>query len=107
MKTLSIRDYDIKLRDIKTNPLNTEEVEYLAARAGSFEAIINKRGKLFQTPEYKGKALTENDYGILLAQEYTALKRPVLLIKDKVFIGNDKKTIEAAGIFLERSSSKD
>lgn len=106
MKALSIKAYPIELRDVKSQPLSDDEVEVLVKRAGSYEAIINKRAKIFQTPEFKGKNLRVEDYHTLLLNEYTALKRPVLLVLDKVFIGNDKKTIEAAGIFLERSLQK-
>ena len=48
----------------------------------------------------KDKALTEKDYKRLILEEYTFLKRPVIIINDKIFVGNAKKTIEAVAIEL-------
>jgi arsenate reductase len=44
----------------------------------------------------KDKDLTEADYKSLILKEYTFLKRPVIIIKDKIFIGNSKKEIDLA-----------
>jgi len=43
----------------------------------------------------KDKPLTENDYRKLILEEYTFLKRPVVFINDKIFVGSEKKTVEA------------
>ena len=40
------------------------------------------------------KALTEDDYKHYLLEEYTFLKRPVILYKKEIFIGNSKTTID-------------
>jgi arsenate reductase len=41
-------------------------------------------------------ALTEKDYRKYILEEYTFLKRPVVVSGDKIFIGNSKKVVEAA-----------
>jgi arsenate reductase len=43
----------------------------------------------------KDKPLTEKDYRNYILEEYTFLKRPVVMINDKIFIGSEKKTVEA------------
>jgi arsenate reductase len=43
----------------------------------------------------KDKHLTEKDYRDLILQEYTFLKRPVVVNGKKIFIGSEKKTKEA------------
>jgi arsenate reductase len=39
--------------------------------------------------------LTEDDYKNYILKEYTFLKRPVIIIGSKIFIGNSKNTIAA------------
>ena len=40
------------------------------------------------------KLLAESDYKALILDEYTFLKRPVVLLNDQIFIGNSKKNLE-------------
>ena len=42
----------------------------------------------------KDKNLTEKDYRNYILEEYTFLKRPVVIIGDKIFSGSEKKTVE-------------
>jgi len=46
------------------------------------------------------KALTENDFKDLLLDHYTFLKRPVFITDNAIFLGNDKKNVEALNVFL-------
>jgi arsenate reductase len=41
----------------------------------------------------KDKKLTEKDYRDLILQEYTFLKRPVIISGKKIFSGSEKKTV--------------
>ena len=49
----------------------------------------------------KEKTLTEMDYKQLMLDEYTFLKRPFILIDGEAFVGNAKKTIEAAKLKIK------
>jgi arsenate reductase len=42
------------------------------------------------------KKLTEDDYKNYILEEYTFLKRPVIIIGNKIFIGNSKANVAAA-----------
>jgi len=44
--------------------------------------------------------LGELDYKKYILDEYTFLKRPVILINDEIFIGNSKKIIEQAKVYF-------
>ena len=88
--------HEIALIDIKKHPLNSEQLSLLYEAAGSYESLINKRAQLLKQPHLKDKELTEDDYRDLLLDHYTFLKRPVLVYKNKYFIGNSKDTIEQA-----------
>lgn len=88
--------HEIALIDIKKHPLNSEQLSLLFEATGSYESLINKRAQLLKQPHLKDKDLTEDDYRDLLPEHYTFLKRPVLVYKNKYFIGNSKDTIEQA-----------
>lgn len=42
------------------------------------------------------KQLTEADYKKYILEEYTFLKRPVIVVGKKIFVGNSKQTVAAA-----------
>ena len=48
----------------------------------------------------KDKNLSEADIRQLIIDEYTFLKRPVLVLDDQIFIGNSKKVVDAAAVAL-------
>ncbi len=81
-------------QEIKSNPVNEAQLQEMYALSGSYEALFNKRARLYKSLGLKDKNLTENDFKKYLLEEYTFLKRPVFIIDDKIFIGNSKKEIE-------------
>jgi arsenate reductase len=82
-------------QEIKANPVTIRQLEEMHALCGSYEALINKRAKLYTALDLKNKTLSEADYRQYLLKEYTFLKRPVFRVDDEIFIGNSKKVIEA------------
>lgn len=84
------------LQDIKTEPLDPQQLEELKALEGSYEALFNRRAKLYREKELHQRELEEKDYRDLLLEHYTFLKRPVILRDNKLFVGNSKKMVEAA-----------
>lgn len=87
---------EIKLQDIKHFPIPEEELEELKNLSGSYESLFSKRAKLYQERGLKNSKLSEEDYRDLLLEHYTFLKRPLLLLDDRIFIGNSKKNVEEA-----------
>lgn len=83
-------------QDIKNEEITVKQLEELHALAGSYEALFSKRAKLYKERNLKDEVLTEKDYKNLLLEHYTFLKRPVIVNETEVFIGNSKKTVEAA-----------
>ncbi|TYP76220.1 arsenate reductase family protein [Aquimarina intermedia] len=84
------------LQDLKSEPVTPDQLNELYTLSGSYEALFNKRARLYKERDLKTKNLSENDYKALLLEHYTFLKRPVIRIDDEVFIGNSKKTIQEA-----------
>ena len=95
LKTLDLSS-DFVLQDIKTEEITVKQLEEMKALAGSYEALFSKRSKLYKEMDLKNQTLTERDYKQYILEHYTFLSRPVVIINNKVFIGNSKKTVEAA-----------
>ena len=77
--------------------LQLEEMQKLV---GSYEALFSRRARLYKERDLKNQNLGEDDYKALILEHYTFLKRPVILVGDDIFVGNSKKTVEAAKIAI-------
>lgn len=84
------------LQDIKESAITEEQLDEMAQLAGSYEALFSKRARLYKERGLKNEVLEEEGIKNLILEHYTFLKRPVIINNDKIFIGNSKKTIEAA-----------
>ena len=82
--------------DIKNAPIAEEELDHLKTLVGSYEALFSKRAQLYHEMKLKHDDLQEHDYKKYLLKEYTFLKRPVIVVGDQIFVGNEKRTVEAA-----------
>ena len=85
---------DFERQEIKANPVNVAQLEEMYKFSGSYEALFNKRAKLYKSMDLKNQTLSEADYRQFILDEYTFLKRPVFIIDDEIFIGNSKKVVE-------------
>jgi arsenate reductase len=81
------------LQDIKTEKITPAQLDELKDKVGSYEALFSRRALKYKEWGLKDKDLTETDYRDLMLQEYTFLKRPVVIAGGKVFLGSDKKTV--------------
>jgi arsenate reductase len=85
----------LMMQDIKTEKITPEQLDEMKKIAGSYEALFSRRAMKYKEWNLKDKQLTENDYRNYILEEYTFLKRPVTILGNKIFIGNDKKTVAA------------
>ena len=95
IKDTKLAGKDIVLQDIKTEPLTAAQLGEMKKLAGSYEALFSRRAIKYKTLHLKDKQLTENDYRDYILQDYTFLKRPVTILGKKIFVGSEKKTVEA------------
>ncbi len=95
LRQIGAEKKQVKLQDIKTEPITAAQLDAMKALAGSYEALFSRRALKFRAMGLHEKQLTEEDYRRLLLEEYTFLKRPVALIGKKIFIGNTKAVVEA------------
>jgi arsenate reductase len=84
------------LQDIKSEPITENQLEQMYQMAGSYEALFTRRSRKYRAWGLHEKELGETDYQRLILEEYTFLKRPVVIIGEEIFIGNAKTTVEGA-----------
>ena len=83
------------MQEIKTEKVTASQLDEMKKMAGSYEALFSRRAIKYKEMGLKDKVLTEKDYRKLILEEYTFLKRPVVIINNKMFIGSEKKNVEA------------
>jgi len=93
---------DFAWQDIKTEAITAVQLKEMKDLAGSYEALFSRRAIKYKEMGLKDQVLKEADYKRLILQEYTFLKRPVLISGDKIFVGNDEKTVGAAEKVINR-----
>lgn len=87
---------DYILQDIKSEEITVKQLEEMHKLSGSYEALFSKRSKLYKEMDLKNQDLKEKDFKQYILEHYTFLSRPVIIIDNQIFIGNSKKTVEAA-----------
>jgi len=94
LSEISAAEKGFEMQDIKTEKISPAELDALKEKAGSYEALFSRRALKYKEMGLKDKTLTEADYRRLILQEYTFLKRPVIVAGNKMFIGSEKKTMD-------------
>jgi arsenate reductase len=84
------------IQDIKTEKITAKQLDEMKKLAGSYEALFSRVAMKYRSMGLNEMELTEKDYRQYILEEYTFLKRPVIVNEDKIFIGNSKKVVEAA-----------
>jgi arsenate reductase len=98
---LELKEKGFVFQDIKIEKITPFQIEEMKNLAGSYEALFSKIARKYKELGLATKQLTENDYKKYILEEYTFLKRPVIFINGKLFVGNSKKTIELASVELK------
>ncbi len=88
------------LQEIKTEAITVSHLEEMKELSGSYECLFSKRAKMYKAMDLKNETLSEKDYKQLILEEYTFLKRPVIIVANQIFIGNSKKNLEQIADFL-------
>jgi arsenate reductase len=87
---------DFEKQNIKERNISADELDELKRRAGSYEALFSRNAMKYRSWGLKDKNLTEKDLRHYILEEYTFLKRPVIIIDDEVFVGNAPSAVSAA-----------
>lgn len=65
--------------DIKTEAITPAQIDEMKKLAGSYEALFSRIARKYRLMGLHEKELTEKDYRKLILEEYTFLKRPVII----------------------------
>ena len=95
IKATRIDKKEFDMQDIKFEKITAEQLDEMKKMAGSYEALFSRRALKYKELKLKDKKLEEKDYRDYILEEYTFLKRPVVIINEKIFAGSEKKTVEA------------
>ncbi|MEO1262275.1 MAG: ArsC/Spx/MgsR family protein [Bacteroidota bacterium] len=91
---------DFEHQNLKEQNISEEDLDFLKGHAGSYEALFSRRSMKYRAWGLNEKELVEKDYRKYILEEYTFLKRPVIVDGEQVFIGNTKKVVAAAKEYL-------
>lgn len=95
IKETGIDKKGFTMQEIKTEKITPAQLEEMKKLAGSYESLFSRRALKYKELGLKDKSLEEKDYRKFILEEYTFLKRPVVIIGNKIFIGSEKKNVEA------------
>ncbi|MES1214250.1 MAG: ArsC/Spx/MgsR family protein [Bacteroidota bacterium] len=81
------------LQDIKVEKITPKQLDEMKTLTGSYEALFSRRAIKYKEWDLRSKDLSEDDYRKYILEEYTFLKRPVVIINNKIFAGSEKNTV--------------
>ena len=77
-----------EMQDIKTEKITAAQLDEMKKMAGSYEALFSRRAMKYKSLGLKDMNLGEKDYRKYILEEYTFLKRPVIINEKEIFIGS-------------------
>ncbi len=77
-----------EMQDIKTEKITAAQLDEMKKMAGSYEALFSRRALKYKSLGLKDMNLGEKDYRKYILDEYTFLKRPVIINENEIFIGS-------------------
>lgn len=95
IRETGIAEKGFEMQDIKTENITPAQLDEMKQFSGSYESLFSRRAIKYREMGLKDKALCETDYRNLILDEYTFLKRPVVILNSQIFIGSEKKNVEA------------
>ncbi len=100
---LNLKELEFQFQDIKFEAITPEQLDEMKELAGNYESLFSKIARKYKELGLKDKKLTESDFKKYILSEYTFLKRPVIIYKKHIFIGNSKKVVETAKSILSNT----
>ena len=100
IKETGIEKRGFVMQDIRHEKITPAQLKEMKDMAGSYESLFSRRALKYKELGLKDRLLSETDYRDYILSEDTFLKRPVVIIDDRIFIGSEKKTVEALKKYL-------
>ncbi len=86
----------LQRRELKSAPLTGAELDALKVLAGSYEALFSRRSQQIKARGLDIARFTEKDYRQHILEHYSFLKRPVVVVSNRILIGGTKAEVAAA-----------
>lgn len=83
-----------EFRDVKSGPLRREEIEQLAELVGGVEDLFSRRAIKYRSMKLSERELTSEEIIGLMVDEYTFIKRPVLVSNGRAIAGFTPKSYD-------------
>lgn len=96
IKELGLEKKGFVFQNIKEEQITPAQLDEIVKLAGSHEAVFSRVALKYRALGLNNMTLTEKDYRKYILEEYTFLKRPVIIIGKQIFVGNAPKTVAAA-----------
>jgi arsenate reductase len=96
IKELHLKEKNFEFQDIKTERITPKQLDKMVEMAGSIEPLFSKKAVKYKELGLKDKKLTDKDIKNYILNEYTFLKRPVIIVDSRIFIGNSPAVISQA-----------
>jgi arsenate reductase len=96
IKELDLKSKKFEFQDIKAEKITAAQLDEMKRMTGSYESLFSRVAMKYKSLGLGKMELGEKDYRSYILDEYTFLKRPVIIVGDKIFVGNSKNTIAAA-----------
>lgn len=97
-KALRRLDYhrvpNVEKRNIRENPLSREEIEKLAKMLGGAENLFSRRSVKYRELGLREREISAAEMIDLMTEEYTFLKRPILVADGEAIAGFFEKTYD-------------
>ena len=93
-------DGEFVLQDLKVDPITPEQLDFVRGLVGSYQDVFNKQARKYRELSLHLQDLTEDRMRDLILEEYTFLKRPIFIIHNKIFVGNNRKVINELSTFM-------
>ncbi|HEY0029406.1 MAG TPA: ArsC/Spx/MgsR family protein [Bacteroidia bacterium] len=96
IEELGLKNKKFEFQDIKTAKITASQLAEMKKMAGSYEALFSRVALKYRALGLDKMKLGEEEYKKYILEEYTFLKRPVIIVNDKIFVGNSKNNVAAA-----------
>jgi arsenate reductase len=93
IKELKLKEKNFMFQDIKTEKITPAQLDEMVKIAGSVESLFSTKAIKYRELGLKDKKLTDAEKRSYILNEYTFLKRPVIIIDSKIFAGNSAEII--------------
>ncbi|HWY97959.1 MAG TPA: ArsC/Spx/MgsR family protein [Bacteroidia bacterium] len=93
IKDLQLKEKGFVLQDIKAEKISPSQLDKMVEMSGSVEPLFSTKAIRYRELGLKDKKLTDKEMKNYILNEYTFLKRPVIIINSGIYIGSSPSVL--------------